>query len=111
MSDTSWITGFTTAVGTYIVARHTVGEGLFTVPTVSPLALHFQECTLVETEDAEQTSEDVPVYDTYDPDRTHATSFLSAQVTCKCGEYVKARVSAEGEIQDVISIVTEAARA
>jgi len=111
MSDASWIAGFTTAVGAYIVDRHTVDEGLFTVPTVSHLALHFQECTLVETEDAEQTSEAVPVYDTFDPDRTYPTSFLAAKVTCKCGEYTKAHVSTEGEIQDVISVVIAASRA
>jgi hypothetical protein len=112
MSDASWLPGFTTAVGTYLVDRHTVSGGsIFAMPVISPLALHFKECALVKTEDVEQTSEDVSVFDTFDPDRTYPTSFLGAKVTCKCGEYTKASVSVQGEIQDIIYGVIEASRA
>jgi hypothetical protein len=110
--DASWVPGFQLAVASYLVKQDRVSDQPGTAwPTMiqSPLSIHFETCSIDEVRDVEQNSAEVSVFDSFDSDASRAASYLSAAISCSCGQYQAVKVSVEGEIQEIIWGVLDAA--
>lgn len=110
MSDGSWVEGFNTAVGTYLIGREGSWE-FGAVPRFdrTPMGAHFVDaCSLARVENVDQELESEYVFDSFDANASRSMMMLSAEVSCACGEYTNVRISREADFTDVVRGVATA---
>lgn len=103
--DASWYPGFLMTVGTYLV------NGDYEFPMnmhyrKSARSEHFSKCGIKEVTNFDHDVTEESVFDTFDPNRSRATSIMSAVLTCNCGEYQDERFSVEATMSEIIWSVT-----
>lgn len=105
----SWIDGFNKAVGSYLVAQDFVWNLSAQSKVYNPLGQHIIDgCSVDKIENVSQDIESSYSFDTFDPDSRYPTSYISAEISCACGQFVKARITEEAVITDIIKGVTRA---
>lgn len=103
--DASWYPGFLKAVGAYLV-NSDYEFPLNMQYRKSARSEHFTECGIKEVTNFDHDVTEESVFDTFDPDRSRATSIMSAVLTCNCGEHKDERFSVEATMSEIIWSVT-----
>ena len=109
MSDASWVDGFNTAVGNYLVSNDGNWSWAPDVFNRSAVGEHIvNECSLASVDDVDQSIETVSVVDSFDADASRATAYVSARVTCACGKYERFYIAREADFTDIVRGVATA---
>lgn len=106
MTDTSWVDGFQKAVAVHLLHCDNTYTNFAATVTPTPRAAHILECGVAAVTEVEQDIEDEAVWDDFDSDRTRAVSYLSAKITCACGEYMAEKVRHEAALDDFLYQIT-----
>ena len=98
-----WFRGYAETIAKYVVENQlTVEDGRPFMPVQSPMSTHFSTCGIGEIWDTDEETSMESSFQTFG-NGDYAASFVSATVSCKCGEYHRVAASVSSNISDIIS--------
>lgn len=102
MTDVSWVDGFHKAVALYLLHNDNVDDLFSNISVPSYPAAHILECGIAAVTNVDQEVENVSVFDTFDSNCSRPAAYISAEITCNCGEYEEVRINQEATLGEVM---------
>ena len=96
-----WFRGYAETIATYVVGNARVQDGPYGTKR-SDVSVHFDACKIAEIHDVDESAESGYAFDSFG-DGSYPAIFVTARVTCECGEIKNVTASAESNIAEIIS--------
>jgi len=96
-----WFRGYAETIAGYVIANNRVSDGAYSV-VASPLSKHVADCGIAEIWNTDEETSMESSFDTFG-NGDYASCFVSATVSCNCGEYSRVSASVQTTIAEIIS--------